>query len=114
MQNRNYYVYARLKPGVTLGQARSEMKSSEAIGKADPRFNHGFGVNVFPLSVEDLGTDLPRALGVLQMAVGFVLLIACANLANLLLARAVGREREMAVRLALGRAAGANCSAVTY
>jgi predicted permease len=100
---RTWFVYARLRPGVTLAQARNEMR---VIGERDrkeyPDQNQGCGVNVFPLAQEDVGPKLRSSLAVLQVAVGFVLLIACANVANLLLARAVGREREIAIRLALG------------
>ena len=101
--NRDKFVYARLKPGATLQQARAEMT---VIGKqqeqAFPDVNQGFGVNVFPLAGEDVGADMRSYVLLLQGAVGFVLLIACANVANLMLARAIGRRKELAVRLALG------------
>jgi predicted permease len=101
--NRAWFVYARLRPGVSLMQARGEMNVIGARdAKAYPDQNDGCGVNVFPLAQEDVGNDVRSSLLILQVAVGFVLLIACANAANLLLARAVGREREIAIRLALG------------
>ena len=92
-----------LKPGVTLEQARAEM---DAIGKriaADfPDSNKDWGVGVDPLTETHVNDRLGRSLYVLLAAVGMVLLIACANLANLSLMRVVGREREIAIRLALG------------
>ena len=96
-------VYARLRPGVSLEQARAEM---EVIGKRleeqNPTLNAGFGANVFPVYVEDVGKDLRRNLLVLLSAVGLILLMACANLANLMLTRAMARQKELAIRKALG------------
>ena len=96
-------VYARLRPGTSLEQARAEM---DVIGKRleeqNPTLNAGFGVNIFPVYVEDVGKDLRRNLLVLLSAVGLILLIACANLANLVLTRSMARQKELAIRKALG------------
>ncbi len=106
-RSRSFFVFGRLKTGVTLAQAHAEMNViAKRLERADPESDRGFGVNVFPLSVEDIDPTLRKSLFVLQIAVGFVLLIACANVANLLLTRAVRREKEIAVRLALGAARG--------
>jgi putative ABC transport system permease protein len=95
-------VIARLKPGVTPGHAQAEMDSIEQqLVKAFPRAYIGTDVKFVPLHAQVVGS-YRTALLVLFGAVGFVLLIGCANVANLLLARAARRQREVAIRSALG------------
>ncbi len=95
-------VPARLKAGVTLDQAREEMNIiAGQLRQHQPVFNAGWGVNIVHLDKLVIG-DIRLTLLILLGAVGFVLLIACANVANLRLAQAAAREKEIAIRAALG------------
>jgi len=103
---RNFHwfgAFGLLKRGVTLQQARAQMDTIGArIARDYPDSNKGWGVAVDPFAETIVGKQMRQSLYVLLAAVGMILLIGCANLANLTLARATAREREVAIRASLG------------
>jgi predicted permease len=105
MGNFNYKALARLKPGANLVQASAEMEAQQKAYTLTAHLPLHFGIALAPLK-EDVASGISGALWMLFAAVGAVLLIACVNLANLQLARAVNAEREIAVRAALGATRG--------
>lgn len=104
---RNVNAVALLKPGVNLEQSRSEIEGiARRLAETYPETNRGVGVQVVPIRQSYVGADQGRMNVVLMAAVGFVLLIMCANLANLMLVRSASRQRELAVRAAMGAGRG--------
>jgi putative ABC transport system permease protein len=105
-QGRFLIVIARMRPGVTLAQARAEMDTiGDRLERADPGLDRGWRPSVFSLR-DELLDPVEEPLAVLLGAVGFLLLMACVNVANLLLARGNTRRREIAIRMALGAGRG--------
>ena len=102
-QARNYMVYGRLADGVTIEQSQSELSNiSTQLAQQYQDTNKDMSARVSPFMERILGTQIRTMFWALMGAVAFVLLIACSNVANLLLARAAHRSREIAVRVALG------------
>src|SRR5262249_13354381 len=99
----SWQVVGRLKPQVSLAQAQTELSTiAQRLEQAYPDLNKSLGINLVPFQLQFTGSNVRLALWILFGAVVLVLLIACTNVANLMLARGIAREREMAIRMALG------------
>src|SRR5205085_8209496 len=100
------YAFGRLQPSTTVAQAQSEMSAIATHSQTQyPNENGALGVNIVSMQ-EEVAGDIGSALKLLLLAVAAVLLIACVNVANLLLARAASRQKEIAIRTALGASRG--------
>jgi predicted permease len=98
-----FVVLGRLRTGVTIAQGNADMDAvARHIAEVHPKSNKGWGVSVEPLKNDFLDPSVRAGLWILMGAVGFVLMIACVNVANLLLARGASRKREVAVRASVG------------
>lgn len=104
---RNINAVALLRPGQSIERARDEIAGiAKRLEDTYPETNRGYGVRVIPIRDSYIGAGDRRTVAVLMSAVGFVLLIMCANLANLMLVRGAARQRELAVRAAMGAGRG--------
>jgi len=105
--NRGLFVFARMKPGVDLARARADVAAmADTVTAQYPSTNEGWSAMARPLAAEFIPSDVRLVLLTMMGAVTLVLLIACANVANLMLVRASGKQREFSVRAALGAGRG--------
>lgn len=112
-RRRGLVVYARLKPDVPLSRAQAQMKDLAArLVNEDSALNSGYSVNVFPLEFENTAPDLRRALYILWAAVALVLLLACMNVASLMVVRGLSQQKDLGIMAALGARRGDLLAAV--